>query len=114
MAARLLNDAEIAKSKRDFELKKAAYDVEVQTKVSTLLPPVDPDQFFGRMGISKYLHCIGGTSLSITYMTCLLHGLMPFAKKLGCSQKSTLFFISRQSKAFRGMRGFIEKKYNFH
>ena len=30
---RLLNDAEIAKSKRDFELKKAAYDVEVQTKV---------------------------------------------------------------------------------
>ena len=34
MAARLLNDAEIAKSKRDFELKKAAYDVEVQTKVT--------------------------------------------------------------------------------
>lgn len=32
MAARLLNDAEIAKAKRDFELKKAAYDVEVQTK----------------------------------------------------------------------------------
>ena len=32
MAARLMNDAEIAKSKRDFELKKAAYDVEVQTK----------------------------------------------------------------------------------
>ena len=32
--SRLLNDAEIAKSKRDFELKKAAYDVEVQTKVS--------------------------------------------------------------------------------
>lgn len=32
MAARLLNDAEIAKSKRDFELKKAAYDVEVHTK----------------------------------------------------------------------------------
>ncbi len=31
---RLLNDAEIAKSKRDFELKKAAYDVEVQTKVN--------------------------------------------------------------------------------
>ena len=26
-------DAEIAKSKRDFELKKAAYDVEVHTKV---------------------------------------------------------------------------------
>jgi flotillin len=33
MASRLLNDAEIAKSKRDFELKKAAYDVEVHTKV---------------------------------------------------------------------------------
>ena len=31
--ARLLNDTEIAKAKRDFELKKAAYDVEVQTKV---------------------------------------------------------------------------------
>ena len=30
---RLLNDTEIAKAKRDFELKKAAYDVEVQTKV---------------------------------------------------------------------------------
>ena len=34
---RLLNDTEIAKSKRDFELKKAAYDVEVQTKVSSKL-----------------------------------------------------------------------------
>lgn len=32
MAARLLNDAEIAQSKRNFELKKAAYDVEVHTK----------------------------------------------------------------------------------
>ena len=32
---RLLNDTEIAKAKRDFELKKAAYDVEVQTKVET-------------------------------------------------------------------------------
>lgn len=32
MAARLLNDTEIAKSKRDFELKKAEYDMEVQTK----------------------------------------------------------------------------------
>ena len=30
---RLMNDTEIAKAKRDFELKKAAYDVEVQTKV---------------------------------------------------------------------------------
>ena len=29
-----MNDTEIAKAKRDFELKKAAYDVEVQTKVS--------------------------------------------------------------------------------
>ena len=33
MAARFLNDTEIAKAQRDFELKKAAYDVEVQTKV---------------------------------------------------------------------------------
>ncbi|EGI57731.1 Flotillin-1 [Acromyrmex echinatior] len=32
MAARFLNDTEIAKAQRDFELKKAAYDVEVQTK----------------------------------------------------------------------------------
>ena len=32
MAARFLNDGEIAKAKRDFELKKAAYDMEVQTK----------------------------------------------------------------------------------
>ena len=37
MAARLLNDAEIAKSKRDFELKKAAYDVEVHTKVNKIV-----------------------------------------------------------------------------
>lgn len=29
-----MNDTEIAKAQRDFELKKAAYDVEVQTKVS--------------------------------------------------------------------------------
>lgn len=32
MAARLANDIEIAKAKRDFELKKAAYDQEVNTK----------------------------------------------------------------------------------
>merc|ERR1711915_652276 len=31
MAAKLSNDAEIARAKRDFELKKAAYDVEVNT-----------------------------------------------------------------------------------
>lgn len=35
MAARFLNDTEIAKAQRDFELKKAAYDVEVQTKVNS-------------------------------------------------------------------------------
>ena len=35
--ARLLNDTEIAKAKRDFELKKAAYDVEVQTKVMIVI-----------------------------------------------------------------------------
>ena len=34
---RLLNDTEIAKAKRDFELKKAAYDVEVQTKVMMVI-----------------------------------------------------------------------------
>ena len=33
MAARFLNDTEIAKAQRDFELKKAAYDVEVQNKI---------------------------------------------------------------------------------
>ncbi|XP_055702250.1 flotillin-1 isoform X3 [Phlebotomus papatasi] len=32
MASRFLNDTEIAKAQRDFELKKSAYDVEVQTK----------------------------------------------------------------------------------
>ena len=32
MAARFLNDGEIQKAKRDFELKKAAYDMEVQAK----------------------------------------------------------------------------------
>ncbi|XP_033251657.1 flotillin-1-like isoform X2 [Drosophila miranda] len=32
MAARFLNDTDIAKAQRDFELKKADYDVEVQTK----------------------------------------------------------------------------------
>lgn len=30
---RLLNDTEIAKAQRDFELKKAIYDTEVRTKV---------------------------------------------------------------------------------
>lgn len=33
---RFLNDTDIAKAQRDFELKKAAYDVEVQTKVTAL------------------------------------------------------------------------------
>jgi len=32
MAARYANDIDIAKSQRDFELKKAAYDQEVNTK----------------------------------------------------------------------------------
>ncbi|GFR16804.1 flotillin-1 [Trichonephila clavata] len=32
MAARYVNDTEIAKAQRDFELKKAAYDMEVNTK----------------------------------------------------------------------------------
>ena len=36
MAAKYLNDTEIAKAKRDFELKKAAYDLEVNSKVSLL------------------------------------------------------------------------------
>jgi len=35
MAARLANDIEIAKAQRDFELKKAAYDNEVQNKKAT-------------------------------------------------------------------------------
>merc|ERR1712170_241997 len=35
MAARFANDIEIAKSQRDFELKKAMYDLEVQTKKAT-------------------------------------------------------------------------------
>ena len=34
LAARLANDIEIAKAQRDFELKKAAYDQEVQSKVN--------------------------------------------------------------------------------
>lgn len=37
MAAKYVNDTEIAKAKRDFELKKAAYDLEVNTKVSALM-----------------------------------------------------------------------------
>uniref|UniRef100_A0A0A9W8E3 Flotillin-1 n=1 Tax=Lygus hesperus TaxID=30085 RepID=A0A0A9W8E3_LYGHE len=32
MASKFINDTEIAQAQRDFELKKAAYDVEVQTK----------------------------------------------------------------------------------
>lgn len=32
MASVFLNDTEIAKARRDFELKKATYDVEIQTK----------------------------------------------------------------------------------
>lgn len=40
MAARFLNDTEIAKAQRDFELKKAAYDVEVQTKVNRYFYPM--------------------------------------------------------------------------
>ena len=33
MKAKFENDTLIAKAKRDYELKKAAYDIEVQTKV---------------------------------------------------------------------------------
>ena len=35
MAARFVNDTEIAKAQRDFELKKAMYDLEVHTKKAT-------------------------------------------------------------------------------
>jgi len=34
MAARYVNDIDIAKSQRDYELKKAAYDQEVRTKTA--------------------------------------------------------------------------------
>ena len=34
MAARYANDIDIAKSQRDYELKKAAYDQEVHTKTA--------------------------------------------------------------------------------
>ena len=34
MRAKYENDAQIARSKRDFELKKASYDIEVETKVT--------------------------------------------------------------------------------
>ncbi len=37
VASRLINDIEIAKAQRDFELKKAAYDQEVNARVSFLL-----------------------------------------------------------------------------
>ena len=40
LAARLVNDIEIAKAQRDFELKKAAYDQEVQAKVSISEPQI--------------------------------------------------------------------------
>ena len=32
MQAKYVNDTEVAKSQRDFELRKAGYDLEVQTK----------------------------------------------------------------------------------
>lgn len=36
MAARYHNDIDIAKAQRDFELKKAVFDMEVQTKVRSV------------------------------------------------------------------------------
>ena len=55
MAARLLNDAEIAKSKRDFELKKAAYDVEVHTKVNiVVLIDINCLKIFDSFGVCTY------------------------------------------------------------
>lgn len=47
MAARFLNDTEIAKAQRDFELKKAAYDVEVHTKKVML--QIDENLLFSRI-----------------------------------------------------------------
>lgn len=37
MGAKYANDIEVAKSQRDFELKKAAFDKEVNTRVKKLL-----------------------------------------------------------------------------
>lgn len=57
MAARFLNDTEIAKAQRDFELKKAAYDVEVQTKVRRFLmiSKYSVDSFFYKDTIYRKL-----------------------------------------------------------
>jgi hypothetical protein len=40
MQAKLVNDTEIARAKRDYELKKAGYDTEVSSQGADLPPPL--------------------------------------------------------------------------
>ena len=46
MRAKYENDTEIAKAKRDYELKKAAYDIEVFTKVCKASLYIDIQLYF--------------------------------------------------------------------
>lgn len=58
LAARLVNDIEIAKAQRDFELKKAAYDQEVQAKVSRFRPYLSAFVFFPSIRMSLLCLCV--------------------------------------------------------
>lgn len=68
LAARLVNDIEIAKAQRDFELKKAAYDQEVQAKVRNIFYSMSNIHSKSRQ---KIICSSGGPSLRREKKPCL-------------------------------------------
>lgn len=71
LAARLVNDIEIAKAQRDFELKKAAYDQEVQAKVRIHNFQIMYNSV-GKPGFFKEGNNFSGNS----FVTCLFLGVI--------------------------------------
>jgi len=60
MAARYVNDIDIAKSQRDYELKKAVYDQEVRTKTA------QSDLAYA-LQVPSYTFCLDETGVQCCY-----------------------------------------------
>ena len=71
MEARFLNDIEISKAQRDFELKKAAYDMEVQTTKAQADLAYDLQV---RMGGGKYCRFVSWkVYVLLRVLLCIFH-----------------------------------------
>ena len=83
MAARYVNDIQIAKAHRDFQLKKAAYDKEVLTKKAASELAYDLQVGFGRVCACVYLFACGCVcaSVPVCVYVCVRTNLTPGFQK---------------------------------